>query len=140
MSDITADYVHKFWEMIDEILNAVLFVLIGLELLLVPFSYTYVILGILATAISLASRYMALALPTYTLKLYKTFAPNTLGIMTWGGLRGGISIALALSLDPGMEKELIVAITYAVVLFSLIVQGLTLERMVKRLAAKPIVE
>ena len=140
MSDLTADYVHKFWEMIDEILNAVLFVLIGLELLLVPFNYTYVILGLLATAISLASRYTALALPTYTLKLYKTFAPNTLGIMTWGGLRGGISIALALSLDPGMEKELIVAITYAVVLFSLIVQGLTLERMVKRLTAKPNVE
>jgi len=132
MSEITADYVNKFWEMVDEILNAVLFVLIGLELLLIPFSINYVILGLMATAISLASRYTALATPTYLLKLKSSFEPNTLKIMTWGGLRGGISIALALSLDPAMEKEFIVAITYTVVLFSLIVQGLTLERVVKR--------
>ena len=138
MSDITADYVNKFWEMLDEILNAVLFVLIGLELLIIPFSYTFVILGLIATAISLASRYTALALPTYLFKLYKTFPPNTLSIMTWGGLRGGISIALALSLDPAMEKDLIVAMTYTVVLFSLVVQGLTLERMVRRLQNKPL--
>lgn len=136
MSDETADYINKFWEMLDEVLNAILFVLIGLELLIVPFNINFIILGFLATCIALLSRYIALAFPSYVLRLNKTFEPNTLPIMTWGGLRGGISIALALSLYPEMEKELIVAITYAVVLFSLIVQGLTIERLVKRLAEK----
>ncbi|MDN5216279.1 sodium:proton antiporter [Fulvivirgaceae bacterium BMA12] len=133
MSQVTRDYVQKFWEMIDEILNAVLFVLIGLELILIPFQFTYVTVGLVVTAIVLAVRYVSLAFPSYVLKFRKTFAPNALPIMTWGGLRGGISIALALSLQPEMEKEFIVAITYTVVLFSLIIQGLTIEKLVKRL-------
>lgn len=136
MSDQTADYVNKFWEMTDEILNAVLFVLIGLELLVVQFSISYVIIGLLTTVMAIGVRYMALAFPSYVLKFKESFAPNTLSIMTWGGLRGGISIALALSLTAEMERELIVAITYTVVLFSLIIQGLTLEGFVKRLAKK----
>ncbi len=134
MSPVTRDYVQKFWEMIDEILNAVLFVLIGLELILIPFQFTYVTVGLIVTALVLAVRYVSLAFPSYVLKFKKTFAPNALPIMTWGGLRGGISIALALSLQPEMEKEFIVAITYTVVLFSLIIQGLTIEKLVKKLS------
>lgn len=133
MSDVTRDYVHKFWEMIDEILNAVLFVLIGLELILIPFRTSYLLIGLITTAIVLLVRYFSLAVPSKVLKFHKTFAPNALLIMTWGGLRGGISIALALSLQVEMEKEIIVAITYTVVLFSLIIQGLTIERLIKRL-------
>ena len=121
--------------MIDEILNAVLFVLIGLELILIPFDISYVIIGLIVTAIVLMVRYFSLAFPSYLLNFRKTFAPNALLIMTWGGLRGGISIALALSLQAEMEKDFIVAITYTVVLFSLIIQGLTIEKMVKRLSA-----
>ncbi len=136
MSDITKDYVHKFWEMIDEILNAVLFVLIGLELILIPFQTSYLIIGLVTTVLVLLVRYFTLAVPSKLLKFDKTFAPNALLIMTWGGLRGGISIALALSLTPIMEKEIIVAITYIVVLFSLIIQGLTIEKLVTRLRAK----
>ncbi len=131
MSDITRDYVHKFWEMIDEILNAVLFVLIGLELILVPFDMNYILIGLIATVLVLVVRYISLAFPTYVMRFRKTFAPNALVIMTWGGLRGGISIALALSLEPEMHKDLIVAITYTVVLFSLVIQGLTIEKMIK---------
>ena len=117
--------------MIDEILNAVLFVLIGLELILIPFDISYVIIGLIVTAIVLMVRYFSLAFPSYLLNFRKTFAPNALLIMTWGG----ISIALALSLQAEMEKDFIVAITYTVVLFSLIIQGLTIEKMVKRLSA-----
>ncbi|MER2996487.1 cation:proton antiporter [Pontibacter populi] len=139
MSKITADYLTKFWEMVDEVLNAVLFVLIGLELMLIPFHWNYVLIGIITTIIVLLVRYIALAIPTYTLRLHRAFAPNTLLIMTWGGLRGGISIALALSLTTEMHRELIVAITYAVVLLSLTIQGLTIEPFIKRMSKKVIV-
>lgn len=138
MSEQTADYLTKFWEMVDEIFNAVLFVLIGLELLLVPFRWEYVIVGLITTVIVLVVRYIALAVPSYTLRLNRTFTPGTLPIMTWGGLRGGISIALALSLAPEMHRDLIVAITYAVVLMSLLVQGLTIEPLIRRLSIKKV--
>ncbi|MEJ8803064.1 cation:proton antiporter [Pontibacter sp. H249] len=136
MSEITADYLTKFWEMLDEVLNAVLFVLIGLELMLIPFHSNYIIVGLISTVIVLVVRYIALAVPSYTLRLNRTFAPNTLPIMTWGGLRGGISIALALSLTTDMHREFIVAITYTVVLISLTLQGLTIEPFIKRLSQK----
>jgi CPA1 family monovalent cation:H+ antiporter len=136
MSDITADYVNKFWEMLDEVLNAVLFVLIGLELMVVEFKTEYILIGGFATLVVIGARYIALAIPSYLFKYKETFEPYTLQIMTWGGLRGGISIALALSLDSSMEYELIVAITYMVVLFSLAIQGLTIERFVKRLKVR----
>ena len=136
MSQITADYLTKFWEMVDEVLNAVLFVLIGLELMLIPFHSNYIVIGLISTVIVLLVRYIALAIPSYTLQLHRTFTPNTLPIMTWGGLRGGISIALALSLTTEMNRELIVAITYTVVLMSLMLQGLTIEPFIKRLSRK----
>ncbi|MBF9252032.1 sodium:proton antiporter [Pontibacter sp. 172403-2] len=136
MSKQTADYLTKFWEMIDEILNAALFVLIGLELMVVPFHRSYILIGLITTCIVLVVRYLSLAIPSYGLRLHKTFAPHTLSIMTWGGLRGGISIALALSLAPEMHRDFIAAITYAVVLLSLTVQGLTIEPFIKRLKKK----
>ncbi|RMG66640.1 MAG: sodium:proton antiporter [Bacteroidetes bacterium] len=136
MSDVTASYINKFWEMLDEVLNAILFVLIGLEVLIITFNLSYFFIGLLAALITIGVRYLALATPSVAFGFRKSFEPNTLQIMTWGGLRGGISIALALSLDPGMEKPLLVAITYVVVLCSLLIQGLTLEGVVRRLMGK----
>lgn len=133
MSDITADYVHKFWEMMDEILNAILFVLIGLELLLVPFEWNYLWIGFVAILIVVGSRYIALATPSRLFGFLKDYPAGTLNVMTWGGLRGGISIALALSLSPEMGREFWVPITYTVVIFSLLVQGLTVERVARNL-------
>ncbi|WP_276499073.1 cation:proton antiporter [Pontibacter litorisediminis] len=136
MSEQTADYLTKFWEMVDEIMNAVLFVLIGLELMVVEFKWEYALIGAITTLIVLAVRYVALAVPSYTLGLHRTFAPGALSIMTWGGLRGGISIALALSLTPGMYRDELVAITYTVVLLSLVIQGLTIEAFIKRVSGR----
>ena len=133
MSDMTADYVHKFWEMMDEILNAVLFVLIGLELLLVPFEWKFLWIGMLAILIVVGSRYVALALPSRLFGFLKDYPKGTLQVMTWGGLRGGISIALALSLTEDMARDFWVPITYTVVIFSLLVQGLTVEKVARSL-------
>jgi len=138
MSEITLDYVTKFWEMIDEILNAALFVLIGLELMLITIDSFYLIAGVVATVLVIVVRFISLAFPTYLLGLGKTFEPHTLPIMTWGGLRGGISIALALSLLPSMNKEMIVTVTYVVVLISLAIQGLTMERFIRWLNRHPV--
>jgi CPA1 family monovalent cation:H+ antiporter len=138
MSEITLDYVTKFWEMLDEILNAALFVLIGLELMLVSVEPFYLVAGLIATILVLAVRYFSLAIPSYVLGFRKTFEPNTLAIMTWGGLRGGISIALALSLLPTMNKEMLVTVTYVVVLISLAIQGLTVERFIQWLKRHPV--
>jgi CPA1 family monovalent cation:H+ antiporter len=132
MSDITLDYTYKFWEIIDEIMNAALFVLIGLELLIIPFSWEYVLIGVIVIVIVLLARFISVALPSYVFGFKKEFEPRTLTIMTWGGLRGGISIALALSIPAAMSRDLIVVITYTVVLFSILVQGLTIERVIKK--------
>ncbi|MDX5444411.1 MAG: sodium:proton antiporter [Hymenobacteraceae bacterium] len=127
MSEMTLDYVTKFWEMVDEILNAALFVLIGLEMMLISLDFFYIEVGLISTVVVVLVRFISLATPSYLLGFRHTFEPDTLPIMTWGGLRGGISIALALSLLPSMSKELIVTATYTVVLFSLAIQGLTME-------------
>jgi len=132
MSDITADYTHKFWEILDEIMNAALFVLIGLELLIIPVSWENGLLGLLVVVIVLVSRFVSLAMPSYLFGYRKQFEKNTLILMTWGGLRGGISIALALSIPTGPARDLIVVITYVVVLFSIIVQGLSLQKVIRR--------
>jgi CPA1 family monovalent cation:H+ antiporter len=132
MSDMTLDYTFKFWEILDEIMNAALFVLIGLELLIIPFSSEYIIIGIAAIAIVLLARFLSVAIPSYAFGFKKQFETNTLTIMTWGGLRGGISIALALSIPSEMNKEFFVVVTYIVVLFSILVQGLTIEKVIKR--------
>ncbi len=133
MSQITQNYLDRFWELVDVFLNAVLFVLIGLELLIVDLAPEYLIAGLLAIVIVLVSRYLVLKAPIAFFKDRLEFAPHTDLIMTWGGLRGGISIALALSLTNEMNREFFLTVTYVVVVFSIIVQGLTVGRLVKRL-------
>jgi len=134
MSQTTRDYIDKFWEMIDEFLNAILFLLIGLEMLILPFNKLYLLLGILSIPIALAARYLSVWLPISLLKSRTAFERNAISILTWGGLRGGISVALALSIPSGMHGQLFISITYIIVLFSIIVQGLTIGKVARRLA------
>jgi len=134
MSDVTADYIDKFWEVIDEILNATLFVLIGLELILIEISTTTIVLGAIAIGVGLIVRYITLYIPSLLIRFKEKIGPKTLLLLTWGGLRGGISVALALSLTTELNKELFVTITYFVVCFSIIVQGLTVGKLAKKLA------
>lgn len=133
MSEVTEQYVDRFWELMDMLLNALLFVLIGLELLVISFETSYIIAGIAAIAIVLISRYISLLLPVAFFRKKLNFVPHTATIMAWGGLRGGISIALALSLAPEMNRDLFLTITYAVVVFSIIVQGLTVGKLANKL-------
>ncbi|MBY5950588.1 sodium:proton antiporter [Algoriphagus marincola] len=132
----TQNYVDKFWELIDVLLNALLFVLIGLELLIVSLDSTYVIFGVFGIVISLLSRFVALSGPVSLFQKKLDFIPKTNLIMTWGGIRGGISIALALSLEPQMGRELFLTITYLIVIFSIIVQGLSIGPLVKKVISK----
>jgi CPA1 family monovalent cation:H+ antiporter len=134
MSEITETYVDKFWELIDILLNTLLFVLIGMEMLVLAFKLDYVIAGLLSIPIILICRYLSLLLPISFFKEKLDFVPNTTLIMTWGGLRGGISIALALGLTQDMHRDLFLVITYVVVVFSIIVQGLTVGRLIKKLS------
>lgn len=133
MSEITETYVDKFWELIDILLNTILFVLIGMEILVLTFDGKYILAGLLAVPTVLACRYVSLLLPINFYKKRLDFVPNTNLIMTWGGLRGGISIALALGLTEAMERDLFLVITYVVVVFSIIVQGLTVGKLVNKL-------
>jgi monovalent cation:H+ antiporter, CPA1 family len=133
MSEITETYVDKFWELIDILLNTILFVLIGMELLVLTLEGKYILAGFLAIPIVLACRYVSLLLPINFYKNKLNFVPNTNLIMTWGGLRGGISIALALGLTETMERDLFLVITYIVVIFSIVVQGLTIGKLVNKL-------
>jgi CPA1 family monovalent cation:H+ antiporter len=133
MSQITREYVYKFWEIIDIILNAILFILIGFEILVLNINLYYFGIGLLAVIIVLFARTVSVGAPAYLLQYWKTFTRNEVKILTWGGLRGGISIALALSLTDNMQKVLFVGITYTVILFSILVQGLTIGKVVQRL-------
>ncbi|MEZ4951449.1 MAG: sodium:proton antiporter [Saprospiraceae bacterium] len=133
MSEITELYVDKFWELLDVLFNAILFVLIGMELLIITFNTSLVVAGMISVVLVLVCRYLALALPLAIFKKKLDFAPHTGLIMTWGGLRGGISIALALSLTPEMSRDVLLTITYVVVVFSIVVQGLTVGNLVKKL-------
>lgn len=134
MSKTTETYVDKFWELLDILLNTILFVLIGMEILVLTIELNYFIAGLIAIPVVLACRYLSLLLPINFFKKKLDFVPNTNIIMTWGGLRGGISIALALGLTTEMHRDLFLVITYVVVVFSILVQGLTVEKLVKRLS------
>ena len=133
MSATTEIYVDKFWETSDALLNGILFVLIGLEILILPYDSSYVIAGLVAIPIILLARYLALSIPILFYQKKLEFVPNTGLIMTWGGLRGGISIALALSLTTDMDKDPFLVITYIVVVFSIIVQGLSIGKVANKL-------
>ncbi|QTE22028.1 cation:proton antiporter [Polaribacter cellanae] len=132
MSAITEQYVDKFWELLDVLLNTILFVMIGMEILVLTFHATYILAGFIIVPVLLLARYISLLLP---IKIYAKklgFVPKTNLIMTWGGLRGGISIALALSLTNSMERDLFLVITYIVVVFSILVQGLTVGKLIQK--------
>ncbi len=128
MTSVTKDYLNKFWELIDEIMNAILFLFIGFELLLIPDLPDYWLPGIIAIVVVLIARAISIWLPTKIIPFKNKFTPHTLKVLVWGGIRGGVSIALALSIANSTEKEFIVSITYFVVVFSIIVQGLTIGK------------
>tara|TARA_R110001592_G_scaffold178248_3_gene418929 strand:- start:6460 stop:7698 length:1239 start_codon:yes stop_codon:yes gene_type:complete len=134
MSETTEHYVDKFWELLDILLNAILFVMIGMEMLVLVVKGDYIIAGLIAIPLILACRYLSLLIPINFFKKKLDFVPKTNLIMTWGGLRGGISIALALGLTNEMHRDLFLVITYIVVIFSIIVQGLTVGKLVKKLS------
>jgi len=134
VSDVTRDYLEKFWELIDEMLNAALFMLIGFEMLEIKFNYVILTIGAITIGIVLFARWVSVALPVTLLRRFVTFEKNAILILTWGGLRGGLSVALALSLPREMYRDEFVAITYMIVVFSIIVQGLTINRVYTRLS------
>jgi CPA1 family monovalent cation:H+ antiporter len=121
-----------FWELIDEILNAVLFLLIGLEVLILVYHTEYFLAALAIIPAVLLSRFISVGVPIEVMKKIRKFSPGVTRLMTWGGLRGGISVALALSLPKGNEREVILAVTYAIVIFSILVQGLTLSSLAKQ--------
>lgn len=132
MSETTREHLDNFWELLDELLNAVLFVLIGLEVLELSFQQPYLLAGLMAIPLVLAARWLSVVLQIRLFSLVREFSARTVTILTWGGLRGGISVALALSLPPGSSRDALVTITYAVVVFSILVQGLTINRVLGR--------
>jgi len=139
MSEKTREHLDDFWELMDEILNAVLFVLIGLELLIIHFSGRTLLAGLVAFPVVILARFIAVAVPVSLMRRRRVFPPGAIRILTWGGLRGGVSVALALSIPaslpggvPVPEREIVLAITYAVVVISIVVQGLTIGPLVAR--------
>lgn len=127
MSTHTRENLDNFWELVDEILNAVLFLLIGLELLAIKHEHWQFVAGLLAIPIVLMSRFVIVSLPMHFFKLKKQYPPNFTKILVWGGLRGGLAVALALALPVSPARDLILTMTYAVVIFAIIVQGLTIK-------------
>ncbi|WP_435357727.1 cation:proton antiporter [Emticicia sp. SJ17W-69] len=134
MSDRTRLYIDKFWHLIDVLMNAILFVLIGLKFLSIEFNLTHLFIGLIALPLLIFARYLSLIIPYTISKRWLDINKKTILLMTWGGLRGGLSIAMALSLSNSFEqKNMFVLITYIVVMFSIFVQGLTIEKVVRRI-------
>lgn len=131
MSEKTREHLDTFWELVDEILNAVLFVLIGLEVLVLEFAQSYLWAVVFIIPLVLLARLLAVSIPALIPGLRHEFTPAVIRVLTWGGLRGGISVALALSLPQGPYREALLAVTYCVVVFSIVVQGLTIGRVVR---------
>jgi len=131
MSAKTREHLDTFWELVDEILNAVLFVLIGLEVLALTFNKVYLQAALVLIPVVLLARFISVGVPVSLMRRFRRFSPHAIKILTWGGLRGGISVALALSLPIGPEREVILSITYIVVVFSILVQGMTIGRLVR---------
>jgi CPA1 family monovalent cation:H+ antiporter len=140
MSDKTQDHLDNFWELVDEILNAVLFVLIGLEVLILSVTPPTFLAGLLAIPLVLGARAISAGAPIAFMRRFRSFSPGVVTILTWGALRGGISVALALSLPESETRDVLVTVTYIVVVFSILVQGLTLGPVVKRVATRADIE
>jgi len=133
MSRVTQEHLEKFWELIDEILNAVLFLLIGFEILVIPFSENLVWLVLAILPVVLIGRTLAVSVPTGLIRSRGGFVEKgAVPVLIWGGLRGGISVALALSLPEFDGKSAILAMTYGVVIFSIVIQGLTVQRVIAK--------
>ena len=132
VSERSRDYLQKFWSLLDEILNSVLFLLIGLEVLIIARTGFDYWMGLLVIPMALAGRWLSVFLSIGVLRRWEAFTRGAVAVLTWGGLRGGIAVALALSLPASDYRPFILSITYVVVLFSIIVQGLTVTRLVRR--------
>ncbi|UCF38821.1 MAG: sodium:proton antiporter [Acidobacteriota bacterium] len=135
MSERTIRHLDTFWELVDEILNAVLFLLIGLEILVLRISSIHLLIILVTIPIVLASRFLSVSLPITVFQRFRDFTPGVIRILTWAGLRGGISVALARSLPPGEAREIFLPATYGVVVFSIAVQGLTINRLVRKVSS-----
>lgn len=133
MSATTRDYLDKFWELVDEILNAILFLLIGFEMLVLDINNNMLGIGVVVIMVVLLARWLAVALPVTILRRFVNFERHAIAMLTWGGLRGGISVALALSLPVNMYRNEFVTLTYIIVIFSIVVQGLSIGKLAKRL-------
>ena len=137
MSEETVQHLDTFWELVDEFLNAVLFVMIGMEILVLHLAPGYLTAGLLAIPLVLIARFLSVSIPVTVLRNIREFSPHALKILTWSGLRGGISVALALSLPPGETRDLLLTTTYVVVVFSIVIQGLTVGPLVRKLSGAP---
>ncbi|HRG60003.1 MAG TPA: sodium:proton antiporter [Bacteroidia bacterium] len=131
MSDVTIEYVHKFWELFDVILNAILFMMIAFVLVVIDFKTTYIIVSLISIFIVLLSRFIIVYLPKFLLPKFTVINNKEAKIIVWGGLRGGLSIALVLSLPTGEAKELLTIATYFCVVFSILIQGLTIGKLAR---------
>jgi len=131
LSEISRDYLGKFWDLTDEIFNAILFLLIGLEMLVIKVNPTIMIIGGIMVGVVLFARLLCVAMPVLFLKIWMKFEKNAILILTWGGLRGGLSVAMALSIPEAMHRDEFVLITYVIVVFSIVVQGLTIGKLAK---------
>ena len=127
---MTRENLHVFWELIDEVLNSILFLLVGLEILLIHISARELVIGLLAIPLVLLVRFVSVGVPMGLFKRKRKYNPHTIGILTWGGLRGGLALALSLAIPPGPVRAIILPMTYAVVVFSIIVQGMTIKHLV----------
>lgn len=132
MSHTTRQYVDMFWEMIDDILNAVLFVLIGMEVLVIAFSFNLILAALVMVVMTLIARGLTVWLPVKIAPAYFNLPRGAGVVLTWGGLRGGISVALALSLPQGPERDVVLTLTYGIVVFSILMQGLTIGQVASR--------
>lgn len=132
ISAISWDYLGKFWDLTDEIFNAILFLLIGLQMLVIKVNPTIMLIGDIMIIMVLFARYLSVSFPVLFLRLWIKFEKNAVIMLTWGGLRGGISVALALSLPQAMHRDEFVLITYIIVVFSIIVQGLTIGKLARK--------
>jgi CPA1 family monovalent cation:H+ antiporter len=136
MSSTTIDHVEKFWTLVDEILNAVLFLIIGMEAFAIQFELSYLLSGLMIVPTVIAARFISVSVPIRLLQFKREFSHGAIRILTWSGLKGGISVALVLSLPPFSGRDLLLTSTYIVVLFSIIVQGLTLRPFVNSIQSK----